>query len=159
MSTNMFVYLFRSSQESSHLLLSSQVCLHPDQPWMKLNYYMWVSKSQKKIFPRFTRPQSFRSKTCVITFHMFETHGLLSTVFTLAPFGTSRKELKMSEFSETSEGFCNFKLGLLLVKLMSTATLLDGHSGHSPLVLFGLKLRKLMAGMFYQRPLKQYVCM
>lgn len=50
-----------------------------------------------------------------------------------------------------------FKLGLLLVKLMSTATLLDGHSGHSPLVLFGLKLRKLMAGMFCQ-PLKQYVC-
>lgn len=132
---------FFEAQKSSHLLLSSQVCLHPDQPWMKLDYYMCGSK----------RLQIFRSKTCFLTFHMFET-GLLSTVFTLAPFGTSS-----AEFSETSEGFCNFKLGLLLVKLMSTATLLDGHSGHSPLVLFGLKLRKLMAGMFCQ-PLKQYVC-
>ena len=117
-----------------------------DETWL---LYVWVKK----------RPQIFRSKTCFLTFHIFETHGPWPSIHRLH-LGTLRHLTQRTQNVRrilTSEGFCNFKLGLLLVKLMSTATLLDGHSGHSPLVLFGLKLRKLMAGMFCQ-PLKQYVC-
>ena len=40
---------FLKHKKNSHLLLSSQVCLHPDQPWMKLDYYMCGSKKGPKI--------------------------------------------------------------------------------------------------------------